>query len=423
MTTQPKAAKVSNVKQGIISDPDLNIGRFLDNAEKRNLRLVSKELNQAFFDNLECADAQELQAMRSEPEPCKSTAKVIYNPEKGIQRAIMCAIFSDQKLHVYVETGTKHLDPLLKSTILKCFDKNYALRLTLLYPRDPQTQEYPEYPPPQPEGLRCDGGFRPLKVAVARNGRLENQEGVQVVRFTGNTLVAKQAFFQNQTVQELLDVDKIKTIRKNAFDSCNQLKKLGDMPELIQIRGWAFDRSSLGEVGDMPKLEQIGTHAFTETRLTKVGKMPELKSIGYSAFLSCRSLEEVGDMPQLKIMKGMAFEVCRLLKKVGDMSNLEEIRKCAFCECNSLQKICLPNTLKHVGDDAFKGCPLEELSVEPGAQFDCYCENLASKLRLLKGVNVTGDRPPYKIQAFRLQARTTQGLTTRQIRLLLRHSQ
>ena len=59
MTTRPIAAKVPNVnsyreKRGIIDDPDVNIGRFLDNAQNRNLRQVSRAFNQAFLDNLKC---------------------------------------------------------------------------------------------------------------------------------------------------------------------------------------------------------------------------------------------------------------------------------------------------------------------------------------------------------------------------------
>ena len=131
MTTRsPKAAKVPKV-EGIISD--INIGKFLNNGQNRNFRQVSKAFNEAFFDNLKCADAQELQAMRSEKNPCKNTAKVSYNPDKGIRRAIMYAIMSvDQKLHVYVKRA--NLEPFLASSI-KCFDQHYALELTLMYPR------------------------------------------------------------------------------------------------------------------------------------------------------------------------------------------------------------------------------------------------------------------------------------------------
>ena len=105
MTTRARYGE----KQEIIFDSDLNI--VLKNADKRNLRLVSKGFNRAFFDDLKCADAQELQSelqdMRKEPEPCKNTAKVIYKPETGLQRAIMCAIMSKNEahspdLHVYL---------------------------------------------------------------------------------------------------------------------------------------------------------------------------------------------------------------------------------------------------------------------------------------------------------------------------------
>ncbi len=209
----------------------------------------------------------------------------------------------------------------------------------------------------------------------------------------------------------------LKEIKEGAFIG-SSLEEVGDMPELTKIHGWAFDGSSLKEVGDMSKLKQIESHAFAETKLAKVD-MPNLESIGFSAFLSCMSLEEVGDMKNLTIIKGLAFYCCRSLKKVGDMPNLKQIGPGAFSGCNSLQKIFLPKSLQNVRWEAFDGCPLEELSVEPGAEFNCYCENLASKLRLLKGVNVTGEKPPYKIQAVSLQASTAQGLTTRQIRLKL----
>ena len=150
MTAPPKAAKVPYAER--ISD--VKIGRFLDNAQKRKLRQVSKGFNQAFFDNLKCADAQELQEMRKESEPCKNTAKVLYNPEKGIRRAIMCAIMSvDQKLHVYVERG--NLEPFLASSI-KCFDQHYALELTLLVPNADQD---PYSDIVRRSGLRCRGGF------------------------------------------------------------------------------------------------------------------------------------------------------------------------------------------------------------------------------------------------------------------------
>ena len=635
--------------------PDL-VGRLLDNADRRNLRKVSKRFNKGVFDNMQCVDVPELQpelrAMRSEPEPCKNTAKVIYNPEKGIQRAIMCAIMSTGQLHVYVKT--EHLDPFLASESVKCFDRNYKLELTLLYPKAQQkppsqpnlycrggfralaltcvdateleamrqsesleckktrvwynpeenvqhaimcaiisvdqelhvyvnqehltdflpsesvkcfdknyklrlTLLYPraQRDPPPRGRLRCAGGFRALKGGLAIDGRLSRgQEGVQVVRFTGNTHVAEKAFWGNQSLIELLDVNTIQEIHDNAFDSCDRLREVGDMPALRTIGDRAFRYTRLTQLGDMPSLTTIGVGAFEGTKLTNVSNMPALTTIGVRAFygtpltnldmralttigdgafrgtklthlnmpalttigvsafygtpltnLDMRALTTIGDsafrgtklthlnMPALKTIGPRAFERTPLtnlgdmtnlttigygafagtqltnvnmptleeigmgafqdntqltnvhmpaLKEIGDrafwgtplqelgdmpklttighgafigtqltnvnMRALKEIGVSAFYDtpltqlvnmpelgkiayrafqgCTDLETVHLPKTLKDVGFDAFDGCPLGQLSVEPGAEFVCECTSLASKLQALDNVHV-----------------------------------
>ena len=432
---------------GDIFHPDL-VGGLLDNADRRNLRKVSKRFNRAFFNSMQCADDKELQselhAMRSEPEPCKNTAKVIYNSEKGIQRAIMCAIMSvDQKLHVYV--NQEHLTDFLPSESVKCFDRNYALRLTLLCGGDPQGVL-------QPGELRCAGGFRALKGGWARNGRLRDREGVQVVRFTGNTHVAHNAFVDNESLMELLDVNTIEYINPRAFQRCSalaqlgdlsslktigksafygtQLTQLGDMRALTDIGGAAFVYTPLTQLGDMPKLETIGDWAFGITPLTQLGDMPALITIGNNAFFGT-PLTQLGDLSALKTIGDLAFRGTQLtqlgdmrsletigdgafegtqLTQLGDMRSLETIGHGAFKRtqltqlvnmpelrtisyrafqgCTDLETVHLPKTLTHVGFDAFDGCPLGQLSVETGADFVCGCLSLASKLQALDNVHV-----------------------------------
>ena len=431
---------------GDIFHPDL-VGGLLDNADRRNLRKVSKRFNRAFFNSMQCADDKELQselhAMRSEPEPCKNTAKVIYNSEKGIQRAIMCAIMSvDQKLHVYV--NQEHLTDFLPSESVKCFDRNYALRLTLLCGGDPQGVL-------QPGELRCAGGFRALKGGWARNGRLRDQEGVRVVRFTGNTHVADRAFAGKEILMELLDVNTIQEIHNGAFDNCRALREVGDMPALTTIGDRAFRYTQLTQLGDTANLTTIGVGAFTGTQLTNVN-MPALTTIGYGAFEGTplanlgdmRSLEtiganafhntqltQLGDMRSLETIGDNAFYLTPLtqlgdmralteigygafwgtpLTQLGDMRSLETIGHGAFKRtqltqlvnmpelrtisyrafqgCTDLETVHLPKTLTHVGFDAFDGCPLGQLSVETGADFVCGCLSLASKLQALDNVHV-----------------------------------
>ena len=451
MNTPSKAARLDPDLISAILDPDL-IGGFLDSAKKReDIRMVSKSLNQTFFDNLQCADAQELKAMRSEPEPCKNTAKVIYNPEKGLQRAIMCAIMSTNEAHsprdLHVYLFQDHLEPFRASKSVKCFDQQYALALTLLCP--PNVQQ-------DPPNLHCRGGFRALEYHVAEEGQYPGD--AQVVLFTGNTHVAErdesQHFRFNDNLIALLDMSTLRTIGKWAFSDCSLSEIVDDMPEVTDIHDAAFKRSHLTRLGDTPNLRMIHPWAFAHcSQLKQLGDvkalteikeyaffmceqltqldMPTVKTIGHSAFQSCALLEQL-DMPQVKTIGHSAFRSCALLAQLGEtlnlteigtegfagcrierlnmpslleiggyafsgcnklvhlenMPKLTEIGPAAFLRCTKLEKLCLPRTLTTVGKNAFGRCPLGEITVEPGAEFECHCDHLANKLDRLEGIHV-----------------------------------
>ena len=260
----------------------------------------------------------------------------------------MCAIMSpDNKLHVYVDQ-----DVLAEfSESVKCFDQHYALELTLLYPRAQQE------PPPRPGELRCADGFRALKGGLARNGRLQNQEGVQVVRFTGNTDVAERAFEFNNSLMELCDVNTIEDIHFGAFRNCSALAQLEDLSALKTIGASAFRGTQLTQLGDMAALTEIGNDAFEGTPLTQLGNLSSLTTIGDFAFFKT-PLEKLVTIPLLTTIGYRAFEGCEQLEIVH-----------------------LPRALKFVEKDAFLNCPLGHLTVEPGINFECRCANLTNMLR------------------------------------------
>ena len=136
---------------------------------------------------------------------CKNSTRVWYNSEENMQHAIMCAIISvDQTLHMYV--NQEHLAEFLSSESVQCFYRNYTLDLTLLCDEDPISLQV--------------HGLRALKGALASNGALQDQRGVQVVRFTGNTHVAEIAFLHNESLMELVDVNTIEEIHTGAFWKC-----------------------------------------------------------------------------------------------------------------------------------------------------------------------------------------------------------
>ena len=282
--TDTKQARLPKRSTTIDDLPKVLLSKIAQSVvDRRALRLASKNFSQTLED-LECVDAKELKDMRqSQDPPCKNTARVMYKPDMNMQRAIMCAIMSpDNKLHMYVD---QHDLPEFSESV-ECFDKHYALRLALLYHRDPTTQRYPDAPPPKPVELRCADGFRALKGGLASDGCLQDQRGVQVVQFTGNTLVAERAFERNASLIALLDVNTLKTIGKYAF-SGTRLEQLWDMPSLQIIADNAFTYSRrLTRVGDLSSLTQIGNYAFCNTKLKQIGNMKNLKHIGNGAYAS-----------------------------------------------------------------------------------------------------------------------------------------
>ena len=136
----------------------------------------------------------------------------------------------------------------------------------------------------------------------------------------------------------------------------------------------------------MVALTEIGKRAFEGTPLTQLGNLSSLTTIGDGAFYYTK-LEKLGKMSRLTQIGPGAFYKT-LLTQLGNMDSLTTIGGWAFQDCEHLNSVHLPNTLKNVGKDAFDGCPLGQLSVEPGAEFVCECTSLASKLQALDNVHV-----------------------------------
>ena len=137
----------------------------------------------------------------------------------------------------------------------------------------------------------------------------------------------------------------------------------------------------------MPRVKTIGDRAFSRCRLlTQLGETHHLTEIGLEAFAGCR-FERLNMQNLLKI-GAYAFSGCNELMHLGNMSKLTEIGPAAFLLCIKLKTLHLPKTLEAVGNNAFERCPLGEITVEPGADFECHCNHLANNLGRLEGIQV-----------------------------------
>ena len=286
-----------------------------------------------------------------------------YNPET-IKRAVACCLdlrarpFAEinpprpRPLHLYV-----HVTQLVQfnaNEVVKCLaDTGFPLELTLLYP--PPRKDIPNTLP-EAAGV---APRRALVVAEASEAGLAYGAPVDVdtVRFSGECTKIQGGVFK---------------------DSYSLIELPPQMPQLQKIGEFAFKGcEELMMLPEMNALEELGTGAFQ--RCTKLRMLPEtlpaLKKIDRGAFCDCHELHTLPNMPEL-------ISIGRL----------------AFLRCGKLRNVHLPRTLAFVEDDAFPHCPLDNLTVQPGAIFECACIHLTRKLRTLEDISVTGDAPPYQIQ-------------------------
>jgi len=158
--------------------------------------------------------------------------------------------------------------------------------------------------------------------------------GVTRVRIDESlTVIPKDAFYKNRTIEEVdFHVD-VKTVKEYAFASCPSLRRVR-MPGVRVVEGWAFaDCGALTDV-DCGKLERIGRNAIWR----------------------CESLTII-NLPSAKIVEGCAFDECRALTNIEFGDKLERIEQRAFLDCTSLERITIPlkdGIITH--DSTFIGC-------------------------------------------------------------------
>lgn len=85
------------------------------------------------------------------------------------------------------------------------------------------------------------------------------------------------------------------------------------------------------------------------------------EKIRISAFRKCK-ISSVYLPDSVKIIGEGAFTFCSLLKEVCGGKNVKIIEYCAFRGCVSLESFCFSNILQEIGDQAFEGTKLKQVS-------------------------------------------------------------
>lgn len=154
------------------------------------------------------------------------------------------------------------------------------------------------------------------------------------------TLIASRCFSGNETLQEVIVPQGVRTLGACAFSDCTKLKTVV-LPESVA---------------------EIGASCFFCCESLRYIVLPdEIECIGFMCFAGCKSLVGVFLPSALREIEPMAFSGCRSLERLNLPAHLETVADSAFSGCSALRKPDFPLLLDEESRQAFRHC-----SEEPG---------------------------------------------------------
>ena len=111
-------------------------------------------------------------------------------------------------------------------------------------------------------------------------------------------------------------------------------------------------------------MKHIGKQAFYSCNSLKKIIIPKaVISIETGAFARCAKLKKAVFLNTMEVLPGEVFMYCTNLKEVKLPKNLVSIERGAFYQCENLMKLALPNTVKSIEARTFVGCPKLDLVI------------------------------------------------------------
>ena len=192
--------------------------------------------------------------------------------------------------------------------------------------------------------------------------------------------ISAYAFF-NTGIEELELPSTVTDIEPYAFSMCQKLSQIRLGGGLEVIGDHAFAKTNVQQAWLPASLRRLGEYAFAETRV-RFGKDPTFFIDTYNKTLSTDGFALYMDGPQgVKLIRLLAdMDTCTVdarcnaiadeafvdrkgLKSAIIPEGVVEIGSRAFENCAQFEHIELPNTLERIGESAFAGTSLHELSI------------------------------------------------------------
>lgn len=206
------------------------------------------------------------------------------------------------------------------------------------------------------------------------------------------TSIANKAFYNSNKLKNINISDNIKTIGRNAFDGCINLKTI-NLNKVETIKSYAFkDCYNLANIEITKSIETIEPFAFNNAGLIsfnvdinnnyfssyqgdlyskdyknfihyagnkeneKVSLKEGTTQIYSGAFSNSKHIKEIVLPSSLEIINEYAFSHIANLQNVTFNNNLKTIKSGAFYDCIELNNAILPSSLETIEDYAFANC-------------------------------------------------------------------
>lgn len=192
----------------------------------------------------------------------------------------------------------------------------------------------------------------------------------RVVVPRGVTVIAQEAFADNEAVERVILPDTLEEIGAGAFRDCLLLQTIEFPFGLKHIRPGAFENCVKLLRALLPdSLVRVEDKVFKHCRLLKGAVLGAgIRAIGEQAFYGCLALKEMLFPESLTSLGKMAFFRCRALGEVSLPSGLEQAGNLAFAQ-SGVRKVRMAGSGRRYGTDIFSGCTrLRVLTLEQGVR-------------------------------------------------------
>ena len=212
----------------------------------------------------------------------------------------------------------------------------------------------------------------PEGVTEIGNGAFKDCKNLKTVVIPGSVEnIPADAFAGCTALESVVISDGVKTVEWGAFSGCTSLETVVFSATLESIKHEAFKGCGmLAEVTLPENLKAIYSAAFAESGVKNIvlpdtlevfGESSEDYGYGAGVFEGCTALESVDFGAGAFEISG--FSHCTSLKNIDFGENKTIISESAFFLCTSLSEVVIPEGVIEIGGSAFRGCPIEYLTI------------------------------------------------------------